>query len=66
MAHGRCTTRRSRYAAISARTTESPERWAGRWLQLAYPKSRWIRDRRPPFNKWRAKMTERRRYAELS
>lgn len=24
----------------------------GRWLQLAYPKSRWIRDRRPPFSKW--------------
>jgi len=24
----------------------------GRWLQLAYPKSRWIRDRRPPFRTW--------------
>jgi SAM-dependent methyltransferase len=24
----------------------------GRWLQLAYPKSRWIRDRRPPFSIW--------------
>jgi FkbM family methyltransferase len=24
----------------------------GRWLQLAYPFSRWIRDGRPPFHKW--------------
>lgn len=24
----------------------------GRWLQLAYPRSRWIRDGRPPFWKW--------------
>jgi 2-polyprenyl-3-methyl-5-hydroxy-6-metoxy-1,4-benzoquinol methylase len=24
----------------------------GRWLQLAYPKSRWIRDGKPPFPKW--------------
>ena len=24
----------------------------GRWLQLAYPESRWIRDGRPPFDKW--------------
>lgn len=24
----------------------------GRWLQLAYPESRWIRDGRPPFSKW--------------
>jgi 2-polyprenyl-3-methyl-5-hydroxy-6-metoxy-1,4-benzoquinol methylase len=24
----------------------------GRWLQLAYPKSRWIRDRKPPFKVW--------------
>jgi 2-polyprenyl-3-methyl-5-hydroxy-6-metoxy-1,4-benzoquinol methylase len=24
----------------------------GRWLQLAYPKSRWIREGRPPFSKW--------------
>jgi len=24
----------------------------GRWLQLAYPKSRWIRDRKPSFEKW--------------
>lgn len=24
----------------------------GRWLQLAYPKSRWIRDKRPPFKVW--------------
>ena len=23
----------------------------GRWLQLAYPRSRWIRDGRPPFSK---------------
>jgi 2-polyprenyl-3-methyl-5-hydroxy-6-metoxy-1,4-benzoquinol methylase len=24
----------------------------GRWLQLAYPPSRWIRDGKPPFEKW--------------
>ncbi len=24
----------------------------GRWLQLAYPRSRWIREGRPPFSKW--------------
>lgn len=24
----------------------------GRWLQLAYPKSRWVRDKRPPFAHW--------------
>jgi len=24
----------------------------GRWLQLAYPKSRWIRDGIPPFSRW--------------
>jgi FkbM family methyltransferase len=24
----------------------------GRWLQLAYPDTRWIRDGRPPFGKW--------------
>jgi SAM-dependent methyltransferase len=24
----------------------------GRWLQLAYPKERWIRDGSPPFSKW--------------
>jgi 2-polyprenyl-3-methyl-5-hydroxy-6-metoxy-1,4-benzoquinol methylase len=24
----------------------------GRWLQLAYPDTRWIRDGRPPFSKW--------------
>ena len=24
----------------------------GRWLQLAYPKSRWIRDGKPSFEKW--------------
>lgn len=24
----------------------------GRWLQLAYPKSRWNRDGRPPFSRW--------------
>jgi len=27
-------------------------RVGGRWLQLAYPESRWIRDGRPPFSKW--------------
>lgn len=27
-------------------------RVGGRWLQLAYPKARWIRDRRPPFAHW--------------
>jgi SAM-dependent methyltransferase len=27
-------------------------RLGGRWLQLAYPKSRWERDGKPPFNKW--------------
>jgi len=26
----------------------------GRWLQLAYPKTRWIRDGKPPFDKWGA------------
>lgn len=24
----------------------------GRWLQLAYPKRRWVRDGRPPFERW--------------
>ena len=24
----------------------------GRWLQLAYPRSRWIREGRSPFSKW--------------
>jgi FkbM family methyltransferase len=24
----------------------------GRWLQLAYPESRWARDGKPPFSKW--------------
>lgn len=24
----------------------------GRWLQLAYPRSRWLRDGSPPFNAW--------------
>jgi len=24
----------------------------GRWLQLAYPKVRWIEHRRPPFRTW--------------
>jgi FkbM family methyltransferase len=24
----------------------------GRWLQLAYPNTRWIRDGKPPFSKW--------------
>jgi 2-polyprenyl-3-methyl-5-hydroxy-6-metoxy-1,4-benzoquinol methylase len=24
----------------------------GRWLQLAYPRSRWLRDGRPPFRQW--------------
>jgi SAM-dependent methyltransferase len=24
----------------------------GRWFQLAYPKARWIRDKRPSFGKW--------------
>lgn len=24
----------------------------GRWIELCYPKSRWIRDRKPPFSKW--------------
>jgi hypothetical protein len=24
----------------------------GRWLQLAYPRSRWIREGRMPFSKW--------------
>lgn len=27
-------------------------RSGGRWLQLAYPKSRWIRDGRPSFEEW--------------
>jgi 2-polyprenyl-3-methyl-5-hydroxy-6-metoxy-1,4-benzoquinol methylase len=27
-------------------------RVGGRWLQLAYPKSRWIRDARPRFTQW--------------
>jgi SAM-dependent methyltransferase len=27
-------------------------RIGGRWLQLAYPRSRWIREGRPPFSKW--------------
>ena len=27
-------------------------RVGGRWLQLAYPKSRWKRDGRPPFTQW--------------
>jgi hypothetical protein len=26
----------------------------GRWLQLAYPKTRWIRAGSPPFHKWGA------------
>ena len=25
---------------------------SGRWLQLAYPKTRWIRDGSPPFDRW--------------
>lgn len=24
----------------------------GRWLQLAYPRTRWIRDGKPPFDRW--------------
>jgi 2-polyprenyl-3-methyl-5-hydroxy-6-metoxy-1,4-benzoquinol methylase len=27
-------------------------RMGGRWLQLAYPRSRWIREGRSPFSKW--------------
>ena len=27
-------------------------RIGGRWLQLAYPKSRWVRDGMPPFDQW--------------
>lgn len=24
----------------------------GRWIQLAYPRTRWLRDGKPPFNRW--------------
>ena len=34
------------------RILESKIRTGGRWLQLAYPKTRWVREGSPKFEKW--------------